>query len=177
MRFAIWAPLLLPLLAAPLLALPSVRSLPDRLPPRLAAWLLTATAVGLAGAGAVALGLLALSALLHLRFVAAMGHLELPFARHLAPAAVVPVGAAAGVLLLVLVVRAARVLLRYRRGAGGLVAGRLGRPGRRGAGRAAGRGSGRLCAARRAAAVRADRGHQCDAAGADPGRADRAARS
>ncbi len=115
MRFAVWAPLLLPLLVAPLLALPSVRSLPDRLPPRLAAWLLTGTAVGLAGAGAAALGLLALSALLHVPFVAAQGHLTLPFARHLAPAAVVPAGAAAGALLLVLAGRAARVLERHRR--------------------------------------------------------------
>ena len=114
MRFDVWAPLLLPLLVAPLLALPSVRSLPDRLPPRLAAWLLTGTAVGLAGAGAVALGLLALSALLHVPFVAARGHLDLPFARHLAPSAVVPVGAAAGALLLLLAGRAARVLGRHR---------------------------------------------------------------
>ncbi|MFC1420619.1 M48 family metalloprotease [Streptacidiphilus cavernicola] len=114
MRFAVWAPLLLPLLVAPLLALPQVRSLPDRLPPRLAAWLLTGTAVGLAGAGTVALGLLALTALLHLPFVAALGHLDLPFARHLAPAAVVPAGAVAGVLLLALVGRAARVLRRHR---------------------------------------------------------------
>ncbi|MFC1434980.1 M48 family metalloprotease, partial [Streptacidiphilus sp. N1-3] len=116
MRLDVWAPLLLPLLVAPLLGLPSVRSLPDRLPPRAAAWLLLATAVGLSGAGAAALGLLALTALLHLPFVAALGHLALPFARHLAPAAVVPVGAAAGALLLVLAVRAARVLLRHRRG-------------------------------------------------------------
>ena len=115
MRFDVWAPLLLPLLVAPLLALPSVRSLPDRLPPRLAAWLLTGTAAGLAGAGAVALGLLALAALLHLPFVAAMGHLDLPFARHLAPAAVVPAGAVAAALLLVLAVRAARVLRRHLR--------------------------------------------------------------
>ena len=115
MRFDVWAPLLLPLLLAPLLVVPSVRSLPDRLPPRAAAWLLTGTACGLAGAWAVALGLLALSALLHVPFVAALGHLELPFARHLAPAAVVPTGAAAGVLLAVLGVRALRVLDRHRR--------------------------------------------------------------
>ncbi|MEY9966523.1 beta-lactamase regulating signal transducer with metallopeptidase domain [Streptacidiphilus sp. MAP12-16] len=115
MTFDVWAPLVLPLLLAPLLALSSVRSLPDRLPPRLAAWLLTGTAVGLAGAGAVSLGLLALAALLHLPFVAAVGHLDVPVARHLAPGAVVPVGTLAAVLLLVVGVRAARVLHRHLR--------------------------------------------------------------
>ncbi|MHA6758059.1 M56 family metallopeptidase [Streptacidiphilus sp. PAMC 29251] len=111
----VWAPLALPLLLAPLLALPSIRSLPDRLPPRAAVWLLTATCVGLAGAGAVALGLLSLAALLQLPVIAAMGHLELPVARHLAPPAVVPLGAVAGLLLAAAALRAVQVLGRHRR--------------------------------------------------------------
>jgi Zn-dependent protease with chaperone function len=113
--FDVWAPLVLPLLLAPLLALVSVRSLADRLPPRLAAWLLTGTAVVLAGSGAAALGLLALAALLHLPAVAAVGHLELPVARHLAPEAVTPVGLLAGAVLLVLGLRATRALRRHLR--------------------------------------------------------------
>ncbi|MFC5907865.1 M48 family metalloprotease, partial [Streptacidiphilus monticola] len=107
----VWAPLVLPLL----LALPLLRTLPDRLPPRLAAWLFTATAVGAAGASTTALGLLALAGLLHLPFVAALGHLDLPVARHLDPAAIVPVGMVAAVLLAVLAARAARVTVRHLR--------------------------------------------------------------
>ena len=114
MTVDVWAPLLLPLLLAPLLALPSVGALPDLLPPRAAAWLLTATAAGLAAAGAAALALLTVAALLHLPFVAALGHLDLPVARHLAPEAVVPVGAAAALLLVVLALRVLRVLGRHR---------------------------------------------------------------
>jgi hypothetical protein len=112
---SVWAPLVLPLLLAPLLGLPSVRSLPDRLSPRTAVWLLTATSVGLACAGAVALGLLSLAALLRLPFFAAMGHLELPVARQLAPPEVVPAGAVAAVLLTAMTFRAVQVLCRYRR--------------------------------------------------------------
>ena len=114
MTVDVWAPLLLPLLLAPLLALPSVGALPDLLPPRAAAWLLTATAAGLAATGAAALGLLTVAALLHLPFVAALGHLDLPVARHLAPGAVVPVGAAAALVLVVLALRVLRVLRRHR---------------------------------------------------------------
>ncbi|MFC1403653.1 MULTISPECIES: M48 family metalloprotease [Streptacidiphilus] len=114
MTVSVWAPLLLPLLLAPLLALPSMGALPDLLPPRAAAWLLTATAAGLSAAGAAALALLSVAALLHLPFVAAVGHLDLPVARHLAPGAVVPVGAAAALVLVVLAVRALRVLRRHR---------------------------------------------------------------
>jgi Zn-dependent protease with chaperone function len=110
----VWAPLLLPLLLAPLLALPSMGALPDLLPPRAAAWLLTATAAGLAAAGAAALVLLTVAALLHLPFVAALGHLELPVARHLSPGAVLPVGAVAAAALVVLALRSLRVLRRHR---------------------------------------------------------------
>jgi hypothetical protein len=110
----VWAPLLLPLLLAPLLALPSMGALPDLLPPRAAAWLLTATAAGLAAAGAAALVLLTVAALLHLPFVAALGHLDLPVARHLAPGAVAPVGAVAAAVLVVLALRSLRVLRRHR---------------------------------------------------------------
>ncbi|TDT95864.1 peptidase M48-like protein [Streptomyces sp. 846.5] len=114
MTVDVWAPLLLPLLLAPLLALPSMGALPDLLPPRAAAWLLTATAAGLAAAGAAALVLLTVAALLHLPFVAALGHLDLPVARHLAPGAVAPVGAVAAAVLVVLALRSLRVLRRHR---------------------------------------------------------------
>ncbi|MEY9836188.1 M48 family metalloprotease [Streptacidiphilus sp. EB103A] len=114
MTIDVWAPLLLPLLLAPLLALPSMGALPDLLPPRAAAWLLTATAAGLAAAGAAALVLLTVAALLHLPFVAALGHLDLPVARHLAPGAVAPVGAVAAAVLVVLALRSLRVLRRHR---------------------------------------------------------------
>lgn len=114
MTVDVWAPLLLPLLLAPLLALPSMGALPDLLPPRAAAWLLTATAAGLAAAGAAALVLLTVAALLHLPFVAALGHLELPVARHLSPGAVLPVGAVAAAALVVLALRSLRVLRRHR---------------------------------------------------------------
>ncbi|MEZ0094756.1 M48 family metalloprotease [Streptacidiphilus sp. EB129] len=115
MTFDVWAPLVLPLLLLPLLALPVVRTLPDRLHPRLACWLLTGTAVGLAGAGTGALALLAVAALLRLPFVAALGHLDLPVAAHLSPGAVVPAGTVAGVLLLLAGWRAARALHRHLR--------------------------------------------------------------
>ncbi|MHA6761341.1 M56 family metallopeptidase [Streptacidiphilus sp. PAMC 29251] len=115
MTLTVWAPLALPLLLAPLLSLPSIRSLPDRLPPRAAVWLLTSTCVGLAGAGTVALGLLSLAALLQLPVVAALGQLELPVARHLAPPAVGPVGAVAGLLLVAAALRTVQVLAHHRR--------------------------------------------------------------
>ncbi|WP_042396021.1 M48 family metalloprotease [Streptacidiphilus carbonis] len=144
MTVDVWAPVLLPLLLAPLLVLPSVRALPDLLPPRAAAWLLTATAAGLAAAGAVALALLSVAALLHLPFVAALGHLDLPVARHLAPGAVVPVGAAAALALVVLALRALRVLGRHRAGhaEARLLVALHARPGAGGRGRAGGDVSG-----------------------------------
>ncbi|MFI9271715.1 M56 family metallopeptidase [Kitasatospora sp. NPDC052896] len=74
MILAVWAPLLVPLLAAP-----AARLLADALAPRAAAWVLTATAVTLAGATTASLGLLTAAGLLRLPPVAALGHLSLPW--------------------------------------------------------------------------------------------------
>jgi hypothetical protein len=58
MHLAVYLPLLLPALAAL-----AARPLADHLNPRLATWLLTVSAVALAAASSVALGLLALAGL------------------------------------------------------------------------------------------------------------------
>jgi hypothetical protein len=71
MRVAIYLPLVIPLLAA-VAAGPVV----NRLPPRPATWLLAAGALVLATASSAVLGLLALSALIRLPVVDALGHLS-----------------------------------------------------------------------------------------------------
>ncbi|WP_037571148.1 M56 family metallopeptidase [Phaeacidiphilus oryzae] len=115
MILSVWLPLLLPLLVVPLAAIGAVRALPDRLHPRAAVWALTATAVGLAAAGCAALGLLAGSALLHLPWIAALGHISLPLVDAMAPEAVVPIGAAAGLLLAGVLASGLRTLRRQLR--------------------------------------------------------------
>ncbi|MFE5582593.1 M56 family metallopeptidase [Kitasatospora sp. NPDC056531] len=102
---AVWAPLLLPVLAAPL-----ARRLAESLAPRAAAWLLAGTAVVLAGGTLCSLGLLATAGLLHLPPVAALGHLSLPWLTAAAPDAPIAAAAAAPVLaaLTALAVRTAR---------------------------------------------------------------------
>ncbi|MFJ6216856.1 M56 family metallopeptidase [Streptomyces sp. NPDC092296] len=109
MRFAIWLPLLLPLLAAP-----AARRLADRLPPRAAAWTLTGTAALLGCTSTAAPALLALAGLLRLPPVAALGRLSLPWLDRVSPAAVPMAVVAAAALLLSggLLLRAA---LRHRR--------------------------------------------------------------
>ncbi|MFJ2780554.1 MULTISPECIES: M48 family metalloprotease [unclassified Kitasatospora] len=105
MMIAVWAPLLLPLLAAPL-----ARRLADALSPRAAAWTLAGTATVLAGGTLCSLGLLAAAGLLQLPPVAALGHLSLPWLTSAAPAAAlsaVPAGLAL-VALAALAVRTAR---------------------------------------------------------------------
>lgn len=71
MIFAVWLPLLMPLLAVPL-----ARRGAEQLPPRTAAWALTALALVLALSSTAALVLLALNGALRLPFVAALGHLS-----------------------------------------------------------------------------------------------------
>ncbi|GAA2141341.1 M56 family metallopeptidase [Kitasatospora kazusensis] len=71
MTFTVWAPLLLPFLAAPL-----ARRLAEALAPRTASWVLAGTAAALGGATAVSLALLTLAGLLRLPPVAALGHLS-----------------------------------------------------------------------------------------------------
>ncbi|MGA5819454.1 M48 family metalloprotease [Kitasatospora sp. NPDC094028] len=103
--FAVWAPLLLPFLAAPL-----ARRLAEALPPRAAAWMLAGTAAVLAGGTLCSLGLLATAGLLHLPPVAALGHLSLPWLTAAAPDAPLAAAAAGPVLaaLAALAVRTAR---------------------------------------------------------------------
>ncbi|MER5178179.1 M56 family metallopeptidase [Streptomyces sp. NPDC002896] len=73
MIYAVWIPLLVPLLAVP-----AARRGAEHLPHRTAVWMLTALALTLAVSSTAALGLLALSGALHLPFVAALGHLSPP---------------------------------------------------------------------------------------------------
>lgn len=71
MIFAVWLPLLMPLVAVPL-----ARRGAEQLPPRTAAWALTALALVLAVSSTAALALLALNGALRLPFVASLGHLS-----------------------------------------------------------------------------------------------------
>ncbi|MFJ8041661.1 M56 family metallopeptidase [Kitasatospora sp. NPDC096147] len=73
MTWAIWAPLLAPWLVSPL-----AERLAALLAPRAAALLLTATGALAAALSTAALGLLATTALLHLPFLAALGHFSPP---------------------------------------------------------------------------------------------------
>jgi hypothetical protein len=97
MVLAIWMPLLIPLLAVPL-----VRLLADRLAPRPASWLLAATGALLSGCSALALGLLTGPGLLRLHFVAAAEHLSPPLLRRMSPTPF-PLACAAGLALAVTV--------------------------------------------------------------------------
>ncbi|MFJ2865295.1 M56 family metallopeptidase [Kitasatospora sp. NPDC087314] len=105
---AVWAPLLLPFLAAPL-----ARRLADALPPRAAAWMLAGTAAVLAVGTLCSLGLLATAGLLQLPPVAAIGHLSLPWLTAAAPSAP-PAAAAAGLVLAALTAQAVRTARRHR---------------------------------------------------------------
>ncbi|MFD7592570.1 M56 family metallopeptidase [Kitasatospora sp. NPDC059812] len=105
---AVWAPLLLPFLAAPL-----ARRLADALPPRAAAWMLAGTSAVLAGGTLCSLGLLAAAGLLQLPPVAAIGHLSLPWLTAAAPDAPVA-AAAAGLVLAALTAQAVRTARRHR---------------------------------------------------------------
>ncbi|GAB3980240.1 M56 family metallopeptidase [Actinoallomurus acanthiterrae] len=91
----VWMPLL-----APLLAVPLVRLLADRLPPRSASWLLAATGVLLSGCTTLALLLLTGAGLLRVPFVAAAEHVSPLLLRRLSPVPV-PVACAAGAALAV----------------------------------------------------------------------------
>lgn len=71
LRAAVFVPLLVPALAAL-----TARTLTRRLPPAAAAWLLTVSAVALALASWAVLGVLALSAVVRIRYVEAAGHLS-----------------------------------------------------------------------------------------------------
>ncbi|MFK0289218.1 M56 family metallopeptidase [Streptomyces sp. NPDC090442] len=108
MIFAVWVPLLMPLLAVP-----AARRLAESLPPRAAAWLLTGCAAVLAVCTAAALGLLAVAGALRLPPVAALGHLQrgLPGTDAVVT---VPAAPVAGALLACGVIAVARRALRHR---------------------------------------------------------------
>lgn len=93
MRLAVYLPLLLPALFAPLAGPLSVR-----LDPRHATWLLTAATVVLAASSTLALALLAASAVVRIPLVASLGHLSLNVLGRESTSGVV-VAAVAGVLL------------------------------------------------------------------------------
>lgn len=108
MHVAVYLPLVVPLFAA-LVA----RPLADRLPPVVATWLLAASAVALALASSAVLGMLALSALLRIPLVAAVGHLSRPVIAS-GDAVSLPVAVVAGGLLVAAAVAAGRAV--WRRG-------------------------------------------------------------
>ncbi len=93
MTWAVWAPLL-----APLLAVPAARRLADILAPRTAALLLAVTAALLALLSTGALALLTAAGLLRLPVVAALGHLSAPLMRRSNPV-YLPVGGLAALAL------------------------------------------------------------------------------
>jgi Zn-dependent protease with chaperone function len=105
---AVYLPLVIPLFAAMV-----ARPLADRLPPVAATWLLAASAVALALASSAVLGMLALSALVRIPFVAAVGHLSRPVIAS-GDAVSLPVAVVAGGLLVAAALAAGRAV--WRRG-------------------------------------------------------------
>ena len=104
MRLAVYLPLLLTLLAAP-----GARLLAGRCEPRVATWLLTLSAVVLAAAGGISLGLLTLTGLLRIPELAAAGQWSLGLADRKDPVEL-SVAAAAGLLFALAAVAAAHKL-------------------------------------------------------------------
>lgn len=88
----------LPALVIPLIAALAARPLAERLPPRTATWLLSASAVVLAGASCGVLGVLAVAAAVRLPFVDTMGGMSLSVVDHRDPASL-PLGIFAAALL------------------------------------------------------------------------------
>ena len=104
MHVAIYVPLLIPALAAL-----AARPLAARLRPVVATWLLTLSALALAAASSAVLGMLALSALLRIPFVAGVGHLSDPVISR-GDAVSLPVAIIAGGLLAAAAVAASRAV-------------------------------------------------------------------
>ncbi|MCQ4081029.1 M56 family metallopeptidase [Streptomyces sp. RB6PN25] len=109
MTWAVWAPLL-----APLLAVPSARRLADILPPRAAALLLASTATLLALLSAGALAMLTAAGLLRLPLIAGLAHMSAADMRRSTPV-VLPIGALAALTLAVAAVALLRTAQRHRR--------------------------------------------------------------
>lgn len=103
MRFAVYLPLLLPVVAAL-----TARPLAERLAPRAATWLLTASAVLLAAASSAALGLLMVTGLARIPLLAKLAHLSVGVVARGDPTAL-PVAAIAGVLLVIATAAAVRM--------------------------------------------------------------------
>ena len=106
MHLAVYLPLLIPVIAA-LAAAPVA----ERLPPRPATWLLAGSALALAVASSVVLGLLALTAVVRVPFVAGLGHMSARAISHADPASV-PVAIIATAFLAYAALAACRALLR-----------------------------------------------------------------
>ncbi len=106
MHLLVYLPLVIPLLAA-LTAWPAAR----RLPPAVATWLLTASAITLAAASSAVLGLLALTALLRIPLVDEAGGMSAQVFSRNDPASL-PVAVAAGALLAISATAAGRALWR-----------------------------------------------------------------
>ncbi|MFB7110837.1 M56 family metallopeptidase [Streptomyces sp. NPDC056291] len=109
MHIAVYLPLLLCLLA-PL----GARPLSERCEPRLATWLLTASSLLLGTATTISLGLLAITGLLRIPQLAALGHWSAHTAQHDDPAQL-SIALLAGTLLGGAVLMAARMLWRRAR--------------------------------------------------------------
>jgi Zn-dependent protease with chaperone function len=108
LHVAVYLPLVVPVFAAL-----AARPLADRLPPGAATWLLAASALALALASSAVLGMLALSALVRIPVIDALGHLSGPVIRS-GDAVSVPVAIVAGGLLVMATVAACRAV--WRRG-------------------------------------------------------------
>lgn len=102
MHVFVWLPLVIPAIAAV-----AARPLADRLPPRMATWLLAASAVILAGASCGVLGLLALAAAVRLPYVDAAAGMSIRAVSVSDPASV-PLGILAGALLAAAAIGAVR---------------------------------------------------------------------
>jgi hypothetical protein len=109
MHIAVYLPLLLSLIA-PL----GARPLSERCEPRLATWLLTASAVVLAAASTTVLALLAVTGVIRIRLLADLGHWSAHGAQRAAPARL-SVALLAGLLLVGAVLAAVRMLWRRAR--------------------------------------------------------------
>jgi len=109
MRVAVYLPLLLSLIA-PLAA----RPLSERCEPRLATWLLTASALVLGATGTASLGMLAVTGLIRVPFLAGLGHWSAHTAQRDAPVQL-SVTLMAGLLLGGTVLAAARMVSRRAR--------------------------------------------------------------
>jgi hypothetical protein len=106
MHVAVYIPLLIPALAAL-----AARPLGSRLPPSAATWLLAVSTLVLALTSSAVLGMLALSALVRVSFVDAVGHMSATVIRS-GDAVSLPVALLAGGLLALAATAAGRALLR-----------------------------------------------------------------